>query len=62
MHTLAHRRVEQHVAMALAEESAALKEKRKGREEKHLARGSGTPLAVAATPDQRARGRGRGKR
>ena len=57
--------LEQHVASRLAEEPAVLKERRKGREEKQLARGppaGGADDAGAGADRGRGRGRKRGGR
>ena len=50
-----------HVASRLSEESAVLKERRKGREEKELARAA-KPAAEQGDSALRARGRGRGRK
>ena len=47
-HALISPELEKHVASQLAEESAVLKERRKGREEKQLSRGGASSAAAPA--------------
>lgn len=59
-HALVSPALEQHVASRLAEESAVLKEKRKGREERQKARGAVPPPLAAMTKRRPSGGAGAG--
>ena len=55
--------LEEHVAGKLAQESSVLKEKRKGREEKRLAKeAAGKEAASGSANPKEGRGRGRGRK
>ena len=62
-HALISPELERHVAGKLQEESSVLKERRKGREERQLARGvvAGDGAAETGAKEPRGRGRGRGR-